>query len=342
MLKYSLSLIWLALLLLLVQCEPSPQSQRAKEWMQSNGKLKVLSTTGMVADIVSGVGGPYIDNLTLISEQLDPHSYQLVKGDDEKFKRAHVIFYSGLNLEHGPSLQSILTSDSRATALGDAIRERQPDKLLAVNGQLDPHIWMDISLWAEALPAVVAALSRADPTHSAEYEANGAKLSAAMLKTHSELFAQLQAIPPGKRFLVTSHDAFNYFARAYLAEEQELIEGTWKKRFAAPEGLAPDSQLSTTDIQAIIRHLDRYHILVVFPESNVSQDSLRKIVDAALQKGLKLTLATEPLYGDAMGPKGSEADSYLKMLKSNAATIARYLNANGEEARLRALLNRYE
>jgi manganese/zinc/iron transport system substrate-binding protein len=151
---------------------------------------------------------------------------------------------------------------------------------------------------------------------------------------------QLHAIPPDRRYLVTSHDAFNYFARAYLAEEDELADGRWHERFAAPEGLAPDSQLSTTDIQAIINHLDTYHILVLFPESNVSKDSIRKIVDAGAQKGLHLTIADGYLYADAMGPVGSDGDTYLKMIAHNAALIAKYLDNNGKEARAKALQQR--
>lgn len=328
--------VW-ALLLFSTGCGPSPRQQQVQEWMNSSDKLKVLSTTGMVGDLVSQIGGDYVDNLVLITEQLDPHTYQLVKGDDEKLKRASLIFYSGLNLEHGPSLQNALRNNNKASAVGNMVVSHQPASVLNYGGQLDPHIWMDISLWSSAIPDIVAILSHADPQHAKFYALNGERTRDTMLATHQQLRDTLHRIPADKRFLVTSHDAFNYFTRAYLAEDYERIDGTWQKRFAAPEGLAPDSQLSTNDIQAIIDYLDRHHILVLFTESNVSKDSIRKIVDAGVQKGLHLTIATEPLYADAMGPHNSDGDTYLKMMTHNANVIAKHLDGNGKEARLQTI-----
>lgn len=319
-------------------CSPSPHQKAAKKWMENNGKIKTLSTTGMIGDLVSTIGGTYVDNFVLIGEMLDPHSYQLVKGDDEKFAYAQAIFYNGLNLEHGPSLHAALENHSNAIAVGDAIVKENPSKVLYHDGQLDPHIWMDISLWADAIPSIVAALSQKDPSHAQEYAQNGQKLKEEMLATHARVKSKLHSIPQEKRYLVTSHDAFNYFTRAYLAQDEELANNTWEKRFAAPEGLAPDSQLSTADIRKIIDHMDKYHIMVIFPESNVSKDSIRKIVSAGRESGLVLTIATDALYGDAMGPKGSEGSTYLKMIEYNANILARYLAGNGKEERQVAFL----
>jgi manganese/zinc/iron transport system substrate-binding protein len=322
------SLFWL-----LGSCQSNSRYENTQQWMADNGKLKTLSTTGIVGDLVALVGGPHIDNLNLITEQLDPHSYQLVKDDSEKIRRANIIFYSGLNLEHGPSLQSALKNSSKSVSLGDTLAQEYPQAILYQGGQLDPHVWMDISLWAKTVPTIAATLSQYDPIHAADYTSRAEQLVQDMLAKHHCLKQHLHTIPAHKRFVVTSHDAFNYFARAYLAEENEIQDNSWHKRFAAPEGLAPDSQLSVTDIQSIINHLDTYNILVIFPESNVSQDSIRKIIDAGIKKGLHLTMADEPLYADAMGPPGSDGDSYLKMMHHNVTAIAQYLNDNGIEAR---------
>src|SRR5262249_26053191 len=110
------------------------------------------------------------------------------------------------------------------------------------------------------------------------------------------------------------------------ASDDERGDGSWEKRFQAPEGLAPDSQLSVTDIQKIIEHLARYHIHIIFPESNVSKDSIRKIVGAAREKGQEVEIANVSLYGDAMGHPGSDGDTYLKMIRHNADVIASYLD----------------
>lgn len=321
-----------ALLLIIAACSCRDSSDRFRslqQWMTPNGKLKVLSTTSMINDIVRQVGGDHVDGLALVIGELDPHSYQLVKGDDEKLAFSDLIFYNGLGLEHGPSLQSYLLKQPKAISLGDAIRRANPSVILDYKGQIDPHIWMDISLWAKTIPHIVAALSSKDPAHAEDYRTNGTKLLYEMDQAHKEVKAELQQIPSLKRYLVTSHDAFNYFTRSYLASEGES-EDAWHARFAAPEGLAPDSQLSATDIQAIVDHLRRYHIRVLFPESNISRDSIRKIVQSASDKGMKVEIATDYLYADAMGKPDSDADTYLKMIRHNATVIAKYLKFNGD------------
>jgi manganese/zinc/iron transport system substrate-binding protein len=301
-----------------------------QEWMAPNGKVKVLSTVAMIDDLVKQIGGDRVDSIVLIKGELDPHSYQLVKGDDEKLFFADLIFFNGLGLEHGPSLQNYLHSQSKAMAIGDKLQQASPDLILQYKGQTDPHIWMDISLWAKAVPYIIQALSEKDPQYAEMYQANGHALLKAMQEVHQHIRRELQEIPAEKRYLVTSHDAFNYFTRAYLAGDDEPVE-VWQERFAAPEGLAPESQLSTAEIQAIIDHLASHHINVIFPESNVSRDSLRKIVQAGKEKGLDLKIANVFLYADAMGKPGSDGDTYVKMIQHNASAIASFLDHNGQD-----------
>jgi manganese/zinc/iron transport system substrate-binding protein len=332
------SLQGIALLLLIAVlwgCSPSENphngvSQEKQKWREHNGKVKVLSTIAMIHDLVKQVGGDYVDAIALIQGEMDPHSYQLVKGDDEKFAYADLIFFNGLGLEHGPSLQQFLSTSPKAIPLGDRILKTFPEQILRYHQQTDPHIWMDISLWARTVPFIVEALTTVDPVHREAYEANGRQLQKALTEAHQQIFQQMMALPEQQRYLVTSHDAFTYFARAYLATEEERAQGGWEKRFAAPEGLAPESQLSTTDIQFILDHVKKYQICVLFPESNVSKDSIRKIVSAGKEKGLSLYIASDALYGDAMGRAGSDGDSYLKMAQHNADAMRKEW---GEECR---------
>lgn len=313
-------------LLLMCGCSQDNHVTNTNRWMQPNPKVKVLSTTAMVGDLVENVGGDKVDNLVLIQGELDPHSYQLVKGDDEKFAYANLIFYSGLGLEHGPSLQRHLLENPKAIGLGDKLEDRYPQLILKFRGQTDPHIWMDLSLWAKVVPFIVDSLSNKDPANAELYRANGEKLIQRMNDANAKVRALLQQIPDDTRYLVTSHDAFNYFTRAYLAADNEKSQSDWQKRFAAPEGLAPESQLSTTDIQNIINHLKTYNIHHLFPESNVSKDSIRKIIIAGKENGLELAISPDYLYGDAMGAKGSDGDSHIKMIEHNAKIIANTLN----------------
>jgi manganese/zinc/iron transport system substrate-binding protein len=116
---------------------------------------------------------------------------------------------------------------------------------------------------------------------------------------------------------VTSHDAFHYFTKSYLADPEEV---NWAERFAAPEGLAPEGQLNPGDIQKIVDFLRARNICVLFPESNVSRDSIRKIATVGRELGLEVCICSEPLYGDSMGQL-----TYLEMMRHNAQTIANHL-----------------
>jgi manganese/zinc/iron transport system substrate-binding protein len=330
MFKFSVLLIFsLCFLFLLFSCTSKEgSSHTSQEWMKPNGKVKALSTIAMIDDLVRQVGGEYVDSISLIRDGLDPHSYQLVKGDNEKLVFADLIFYNGLGLEHGPSLQTYLRKNAKAIPLGDQLMKENPALILHYQDQLDPHIWMDVSLWTKTLPYIVQALSAKDPAHADVYRQRAAALEIELKALHQEIKNEMLAIPESQRYLVTSHDAFNYFTRAYLAENNEKTQAQWQRRFAAPEGLAPDSQLSTTDIQSIIDYLHQNHIHVLFPESNVSRDSINKIVNAGKSKGLELKIAQEPLYADAMGVPGSDGDTYIKMIRHNSKTIASYLRNN--------------
>lgn len=323
-------LFFICLIVLISAFSCSKRNNDLQMWMDDQHAIKVLTTTQMINDIVKVIGGRHVSTLALIKGELDPHSYQLVKGDDEKLAYADLIFYNGLGLEHGPSLQNHLQNNPKAISLGDKILQDNPSIIIYVNDKYDPHIWMDISLWAKAVPFIVEALSGKDPTHAEDYRSNAASLLVEMNSTHQEVIEILQKIPSEKRYLVTSHDAFNYFTRAYLATVEEVQTNQWQKRFNAPEGLAPESQLSTTDIKNIISYADKHHIEVLFSETNVSQDSIKKIVQAGNEQGLHLKIACCSLYADAMGKPGSDGDTYLKMIKHDATTIAKHLRTEQE------------
>lgn len=303
----------------------SLSDRQPQSWAAGETRIKVLCTIAMVEDLVAAIGGDTVAPLTLIRGELDPHSYQLVKGDDEKLAMADLIFCSGLGLEHGPSLRESLVMSPKAVCLGDQIYHSEPSTILFLQQTPDPHIWMDISLWAKGIPFIVQALSQKNPSKAEFYKQNGEALAKKMMESHLLMQQKMAKIPDEKRYLVTSHDAFNYFTRAYLATEKERVDGGWQNRFAAPEGLAPESQLSSTDIRLILNHIKAYNINVIFPESNVSHASINKLLDAGNEEGLHLTIAKGPLYGDAIGPPGSSGDTYLKMIQHDVETILKYL-----------------
>ncbi len=302
------------ILCLLVGCSGGKNQQ----WQQEDARIKVLSTIAMIDDLVKDIGGEYVDAVPLIRGELDPHSYELVKGDDERFLQADLIFYNGLGLEHTLSMRQNLEDNPKAVAVGDPILRDCPSLILQIDRQYDPHIWMDITLWMRTIETIVNELCKLDPEHATIYAERGQQLYTKMEEADRIVYQTMQAIPAEKRYLITSHDAFHYFTRRYLALPNEK---RWRERCAAPEGLAPDAQLSTADIHKIMRHIERHHVSVIFPESNLSRDSLRKIVRASRARGCPVLIADEPLFGDSMG----NADSYLGMVSHNVSVISREL-----------------
>ncbi len=310
--------IFLIILLLAFSYGCKRATLKNAEWYQGNGKLKVLTTIAMIGDLVQRIGGDDIDTISLIRGELDPHAYELVKGDDEKFARADLIFYNGLGLEHGLSLRQNLEGNPKAIAVADALLRKDPSLILSVDGQYDPHIWMDIALWMNVIDPITQALCEKDPEHASLYCQRGKELKKEMALADQKAYALLQVIPQEKRYLVTSHDALSYFTRHYLAAPGEK---NWQTRCRAPEGLAPEAQMNMNDIMTILFHVERFGISILFPESNVNKDALYKIVHACKEKGLTIQLCQESLYGDTMG----EAGSYLEMIAHNVEVVARGL-----------------
>lgn len=314
-----LSMGCLSCLFLLSCCSKTKISSNVfNQWMQASDKIKVLSTVAMIDDIVGQIGREKILHMSLISGQIDPHSYEMVKGDDEKLRMATVVFYNGLGLEHGASLSNHLLNHKNALALGDLVARRVPEKMIYVDRTMDPHIWMDISLWSLIIDPIVQELSRLDPESAEFYKHNGELLLEAMQKMDRKIYHAMHEIPSSQRYLVTSHDAFNYFTRAYLVNPDEKY---WQSRVNAPEGLAPDGQLSSSDIQYIVNFLLEKGIRTVFPESSVNRDALNKIIHDCEKKGLKVHMASVPLYSDSIGEKDSDASNYLDMMWHNTSAI---------------------
>lgn len=295
----------------------SPQDE---EWRKENGKLKVLTTIPMINDLVSKIGGEDIDTQALIRRDLDPHSYELVKGDDDKFARADILFYNGLGLEHGLSLRQNIAKHRYAVAVTNRLLRENPQAILITDRQYDPHIWLDISLWEQTIDPIVQALSEKDPQHAQNFKQRGELLKKELQNADQEIYSQLQAIPANKRYLVTSHDAFHYFTRRYLATPHET---QWEERCRAPEGLAPEAQISVSDIMATVAYIEAFNIHIVFPESNVSQEALKKIVEVGKKKGFKIQLSENELYSDTMGA----SSSYLSMMQHNAGVIKKGLES---------------
>lgn len=298
----------------LLGCQNS--TSRLEEWRAPSSKVKVLCTTPIIDDLVARIGNERIDHLPLMDHSMDPHSYELVKGDDEKFSVAQIIFCNGLGLEHSASLKTQLDQHPHAIALGEEIRKQDPSLILQERGQVDPHIWLDVSLWEKAVDPIVSHLTAADPAGKEYYETQGSKVKKELLDLDHWMQDKMKSVPAEKRFLVTSHDAFNYFTRRYLEQD-----GSWQDRFCAPEGLAPDGQLGFQDLQRVIDHLQKNHIQTLFSESNVSRDSLNKIADICHEKGIVVKISSKSLFSDTLSDFDAKTFTYEEMMKHNVSVL---------------------
>lgn len=284
----------------------------------------MLCTTAQVASLVKSVASDKADVVVLINGESDPHSYQLVKGDDEKFRRADVIFYSGLGLEHSPAITRLMAKKEKL-AIGDSIRQHAPDSVIMFASIPDPHIWMDISLWKLGLKDIAELLSKLRPEFRREFIERADAQEKHLETIHSQILALFHSIPDEHRYLVTTHDAFNYFTRAYLATDEERRLDIWHPRCFAPEGLAPEAQISTRDVEKTVNHILQYDIHWIFSESNISKDSIQRVVEVLKRNGHTVTIATGALYADAMGSPDSAGATYEGMMLFNAETITKFL-----------------
>ncbi len=276
----------------------------------SNGKLQVVATTGMIADIVKNVGGERVEATALMGAGVDPHLYKASEGDVRRLQNANVIFYNGLHLEAqmGEALAKMNDFGIKTVAVTDKIDR----SLLLANpqypDQYDPHVWFDVTLWMKAVEQVRDSLIEADPAGRSEYEANAAAYLAQLEELHWYVLSQAETIPAEKRIIITAHDAFNYFGRAYGFEVRGL------------QGISTEAQAGTADVQHLAKFIVEKQIPAIFVESSVPQRNVEAVQAAVQAQGFDVQIGGS-LFSDAMGSAGTPEGTYIGMVKHNIDTI---------------------
>jgi manganese/zinc/iron transport system substrate-binding protein len=269
--------------------------------------VEVTCTTGMVADMVRAIGGEKVQVSQLMGEGVDPHLYKASPGDISKLEQADVIVYSGLHLEG--KLAEILermADRKRVWAVADGVDSA---KLLRdAGGTVDPHLWFDVALWSTGVHGVARALTAYDPSGKEFYEANAAKYSAKLAELDVEAKKAIARIPESKRVLVTAHDAFGYFARAYGLEVKSI------------QGISTDSEGGLKEINELVRFLVERKINAVFAENIINDRNIRSLVEGCKAKDHEVKVGGE-LYSDALGKTGSPQGTYAGMIRHNIDVI---------------------
>ena len=267
----------------------------------------------MVADIVSRVGGDRVSVETLMRPGVDPHRYQPSIDDRKKIELAHLVFFNGLHLE-GKMTDTFDKSRGRirGLAVADAIDRALLRAADVDGGEHDPHVWFDVALWSKCVGPVRDALAALDPEGRGAYEANAGAYLAELDALDKEIRAELATVPEGKRKLVTSHDAFGYFGRAYGFEVRGL------------QGVSTASESGTKDVKELVDHLVKYKVPAVFTETSVPDAGLKAVLDACARDhghAVKLVGGDDALYSDSLGEAGKPGATYPGMVRHNVKVI---------------------
>lgn len=275
--------------------------------------INVVCTTGMVADVVRNVGGDQVKVTQLMGEGVDPHTHQPLRGEISQLNDADMIFYSGLHLESNllPTFES-LGKSKPVFALGEEFTRWHHDKILSVDESHDPHIWMDVSLWMLTARVVADRLGDYDPKNAETYAANANKYMEKLQKLHAYCKTEIGTIPEQQRVLVTAHDAFSYFAKAYGITVKSV------------QGISTESRASTKAIDDLANYLVKNKIKAVFVESSVNEKNMEQLINNCKSQGHTVTKGGV-LYSDAMGKEGTEAGTYEGMIRHNVKTIVKAL-----------------
>lgn len=273
--------------------------------------IRVVATTGMVADLVEQVGGEFVDVTSLMGEGVDPHLYKASTGDVAQLAEADVVFYSGLHLEgRMGDVLSRLARRKPTFAVTDALDH---DRLLKVGPeQFDPHVWFDVALWSQCAEDVQRALADFDPAHAAGYRRQAAAYREQLAALDQWCREQMAAIPAERRVLVTAHDAFHYFGRAYAIEVKAI------------QGISTQAEAGVSQINELVDFISQRKIKAVFVETSVSERNIRALVEGCAQHGHQVKIGGQ-LFSDAMGKPGTPAGTYSGMVRHNVETIRRAL-----------------
>ncbi|UAB88529.1 zinc ABC transporter substrate-binding protein [Ruegeria sp. SCSIO 43209] len=281
--------------------------------------LKVVATTGMIADAARQVGGEQVDVKGLMGPGVDPHAYRQTRTDIVAMTRADLVLWHGLYLE--AQMEGFFDDLGRkrtVVAVADGI---DTSKLRAHDDyadKFDPHVWMSPVLWRDVVIEVQEALTEARPEAADKFAANAQVFLAEIDLLAAYGKQVLAAVPENNRVLVTAHDAFGYFGDEYGYEVLGI------------QGISTQSEAGLNRIGELVETLVERQLNAVFVESSVSDRSMRALIEGASAEGHKVGVGGE-LYSDAMGEPGTYEGTYIGMLDHNITVIAGALGADVPE-----------
>ena len=283
---------------------------------QGGGPKKIVVTTTMIGDLVKRIAGDKVQLTVIMGAGVDPHTYKPSPSDMANLGKADLIFYNGLHLEG----KMVELFESQLAKKSVAVTRNIPEPMLlgwsGGGGTHDPHVWFDVSMWAYAAGTVGEELAKFDPANAAVYRSNAAVVATDMAKLHEEVKSVITSVPEERRVLITSHDAYNYFGKAYGIQVRGL------------QGISTESEANITAISAAVDFIVSKKIPAVFVETSVPHKTIERVISDCKAKGFDVKEGGE-LYSDAMGSPGDRpgyaVDTYRGMVLYNSNTIANAL-----------------
>ena len=285
----------------------------SEERSSSPGSLAIVCTTGIVGDLVKVIAGDVAEITTLIEPGQDPHRYRASKDDVERLSQADAIFHNGLDLEEQMQeiLERLVTGKKVVAISRDIPRDRLRGRP-GLDGLYDPHVWLDVALWKEAVGPVVAALSELRPDLYADFKVRGEAYRARLDTLHHQIADEIQSVPDTDRVLITAHAAFGYFGQAYGIKAVSV------------QGVTTSAEYAATDVTRIVDLILASRVKTVFAETCVPGQSIQAVLAASRARGINVGLGGI-LYSDALGDVGSGTDTYVAAVEATAHTIAEIL-----------------
>jgi manganese/zinc/iron transport system substrate-binding protein len=282
---------------------------------QVPGPLRVVATTSIVGDLARSIGGDVIELDTLMGAGVDPHLYKPSAGDVRAMASAQMIVYSGLHLE-GKMTEVLDEMGTRGVETVEVAACVPAESLLAVKGYdnlHDPHVWFDVGLWQHAAGCLRDALIRVDPDNAVGYQERGDALITEFAALDTWVRERVATLPEDRRVLVTAHDAFSYFGRAYGMEVRGLL------------GVSTAAEAGTADVQALAAFIADRGLPAVFIESSVPPRYVEALTEAVNARGGDVSIGGS-LYSDALGSPGGPAETYVGTVRANVDTIVAALS----------------
>jgi manganese/zinc/iron transport system substrate-binding protein len=278
-------------------------------------KPVIVCTIGMITDVASEVAGDRFVVKGMMGPGVDPHLYKATMRDIKAVNEAQIVFYNGLHLE--AKMAEVLEEMSDKKTVVAVTKHIDPAMLTSppeFEGNYDPHVWFDVSMWSTAVECIRDTLMEADPQHAEEYAQRADAYLVKLNELDHYVKTQVESIPANQRVLVTAHDAFGYFGKRYGFEVKGL------------QGISTLAEAGVSDVQDIVRFIVDRKIPAIFVESSVPRRNIEAVQEAASKKGWAVSIGGE-LFSDAMGDAGTEEGTYIGMVRHNINTISAALGA---------------